>query len=68
MVVGPIMAIKKKILFVYRWVSIYPWKIPTPTLKDYNLLKESFDVKLFSSSHSIGIAIILSPLLHFISF
>jgi len=41
---------KNKILFLYKWVSIYPWNIPTPALKDYNLLKESFDVKVFSFS------------------
>jgi glycosyltransferase involved in cell wall biosynthesis len=39
---------KSKILFLYKWVSIYPWNIPTPALKDYNLLKNRFEVKLFS--------------------
>lgn len=39
---------KEKILMIYKWVSIYPWKIQKPVLKDYKLIKESFDVCLFS--------------------
>lgn len=38
---------KRKILVVYQWVSIYPWKIPTPIQRDIDLLKLDFDVEQF---------------------
>jgi glycosyltransferase involved in cell wall biosynthesis len=42
---------KRKILVVYQWVSMYPWKIPTPIQKDIELLNEDFDVILFSFNY-----------------
>jgi glycosyltransferase involved in cell wall biosynthesis len=42
---------KRKVLVVYQWVSMYPWKIPTPVQKDVELLSEEFDVKLFSFNY-----------------
>jgi glycosyltransferase involved in cell wall biosynthesis len=42
---------KRKVLVVYQWVSMYPWKIPTPVQKDVELLSEDFDVKLFSFNY-----------------
>jgi glycosyltransferase involved in cell wall biosynthesis len=42
---------KRKILVVYQWVSMYPWKIPTPVQRDVQLLNEDFDVELFSFNY-----------------
>jgi len=42
---------KNKILLIYKWVSIYPWKMPTPIKKDLELIKEDFDVTKFSFSY-----------------
>lgn len=41
---------RKRILLLYKWVSIYPWKIPTYAQKDFDLLKEDFQVTSFSFS------------------
>ena len=42
---------KRKILIVYQWVSMYPWKIPTPIQRDIDLLKDDFDVKIISFNY-----------------
>ena len=42
---------KRKILVVNQWVSMYPWKIPTPVQKDVELLSEYYDVQLFSFNY-----------------